>query len=239
MAKRKKPNEDLPNENQETNDASDNFGLPDIEYKPLDRVEEVVAPEKTVEPEPQPTYNETNMSNEEQPQVMFEEEEKPSSNIVTVLVVIAVIAVAGFLIYKYVYVPRQLAKQEQLEKDANAKKLAEAEAMRLAKEEEERMRLAAEEAAKNVKPAIGTIETLSARTGRYYVVISSAIDDDLIMDRAKTISPKGVSTKIIPPFAKWKFFRLTIGDYDTYAIAQTNADAAKAEYGSGVWVIKY
>jgi hypothetical protein len=48
-----------------------------------------------------------------------------------------------------------------------------------------------------------------------------------------------VSTKIIPPFSKWKFFRLTIGDYDTYAIAQTNADAAKAEYGSGVWVIKY
>src|SRR6187402_2769042 len=126
MAKRKKPNEDLPNENQETNDSSDNFGLPDIEYKPLDRVEEVVAPEKTVEPEPQPTYNETNMSNEEQPQVVFEEE-KSNSNIVIVLVVIAVIAVAGFLIYKYVYVPRQLAQQEQLEKDANAKKLAEAE----------------------------------------------------------------------------------------------------------------
>jgi hypothetical protein len=151
-----------------------------------------------------------------------------------------VIALAGFLVYKFVYVPRQVAKQEQAEKEAAARKQADAEAARLAQQQEdERKRLEAEEAAKNAKPAIGTIETLSGRTGRYYVVISSAIDDDLIMDRAKLISPKGVSTKIIPPFAKWKYFRLTIGDYDTYAIAQTNADAAKAEYGDGVWVIKY
>ena len=240
MAKRKKTNEDLPSENQETNDASDSFGLPDIEYKPLDKVEEVVV--ETEKPivvqKPQPSFKETNMSNEEQPQVVFEEEEKSNSSLVIGLVIVVVIALAGYLVYKYVYVPRQLAQQEQLEKDAAAKRLAAAEEARIAKEEEA-ARLAAEEAAKNVKPAIGTIETLSARTGRYYVVISSAVDDDLIMDRAKTISPKGVSTKIIPPFSKWKFFRLTIGDYDTYAIAQTNADAAKAEYGSGVWVIKY
>jgi len=240
MAKKKKTNEDLPNENQGTNDASDNFGLPDIEYKPLDRVEEVVVVhETTVEPESQPSYKETDMSNDE-PQIVFEEEEKSNSNVVLGLVIVVVIALAGFLVYKFVYLPRQVAAQEQLDKDAAAAKVrADAEAARLAQQEEERKRLEAEEAAKNAKPAIGTIETLSARTGRYYVVISSAIDDDLIMDRAKTISPKGVSTKIIPPFAKWKYFRLTIGDYDTYAIAQTNADAAKGEYGSGVWVIKY
>jgi hypothetical protein len=59
------------------------------------------------------------------------------------------------------------------------------------------------------------------------------------MDYAKKLSSKGVSTQIIPPFAKWKFNRLSISDYDTYALAQTNADAAKAEYGSGVWVIRY
>lgn len=238
MAKKRKTNEDLPNENQETNDASDNFGLPDIEYKPLDRVEEVVPNERTVEPEHQPSYKETDMSNDE-PQIVFEEEEKSNSNVVLGLVIVLVIALGGFLVYKFVYVPRQLAAQEQADKDAAAKARADAEAARLAQQQEdERARLEAE-AAKNAKPAIGTIETLSARTGRYYVVISSAIDGDLIMDRAKAVSPKGVSTKIIPPFAKWKFFRLTIGDYDTYAIAQTNADAAKADYGSGVWVIKY
>lgn len=241
MAKKKKTNEDLPSENQETNDASDSFGLPDIEYKPLDRVEEVVVNETIVEPEPQPqpSYKATDMSNDE-PQIVFEEEEKSNSNVIVGLVIVLVIALGGFLVYKFVYQPRQAAAKEQLDKDAAAAKLrADADAARLAQQEEERKRLEAEEAAKNAKPAVGTIETLSDRTGRYYVVISSAIDDDLIMDRAKAISPKGVSTKIIPPFAKWKYFRLTIGDYDTYAIAQTNADAAKAEHGDGVWVIKY
>ena len=245
MAKKKKTNEDLPNENQETNDASDNFGLPDIEYKPLDRVDEVVVVtevrETTVEPEPQPFYKEeAPMENDEPQVVVFEEEEKSNSNVIIGIVIVLVLALGGYLVYKFVYEPRQLAKQEQLAKDAAAKKAADAEAARLAEQQEaERKRLEAEAVAKPVAPAIGTIETLSGRTGRYYVVISSAIDDDLIMDRAKAVSPKGVSTKIIPPFGKWKYFRLTIGDYDTYALAQTSADAAKAEYGGGVWVIKY
>jgi len=70
-------------------------------------------------------------------------------------------------------------------------------------------------------------------------VVSSAVDGDLIMDYAKKLSVKGTSTKIIPPFGKWKFYRLAVGDYDTFATAQTNADGVKGEYGSGVWVIKY
>jgi hypothetical protein len=42
MAKRKKPTDDETNENlNKSNESSDDtFGLPDIEYKPLDRVEE-------------------------------------------------------------------------------------------------------------------------------------------------------------------------------------------------------
>ena len=95
------------------------------------------------------------------------------------------------------------------------------------------------EAAKNAKPAIGTIETLAARTGRYFVIVSSSIDDDLVNDLAQKLSPKGVSTKIIPPFGNAKYFRLTISDHETFALAQTEADAAKAEFGSGVWVMKY
>ena len=65
------------------------------------------------------------------------------------------------------------------------------------------------------------------------------IDDDLLMDYAKKLSAKGVSTKIIPPFGDNKFYRLAIADQDSFALAQSNADAAKADYGAGVWVIKY
>jgi hypothetical protein len=91
----------------------------------------------------------------------------------------------------------------------------------------------------NAIPTVGTIETLTDRTRRYYVVISSAVDGDLVMDYAKRLSEKGVSTKIIPPFGKYKFSRLAIGDYDTFASAQTYADAAKADYGGEVWVLRF
>jgi hypothetical protein len=91
----------------------------------------------------------------------------------------------------------------------------------------------------NAKPLVGTVETLSERTRKYYVVIASAIDDDLIMDHANKLTSKVVSCKIIPPFGTVKFFRLTIDEGDTYADAQAKADGLKGEYGDGLWVIRY
>ena len=102
-----------------------------------------------------------------------------------------------------------------------------------------RKRLEAEEALAKADPAEGYMESLTAPTGRYYVVVASAIDADLVMDYAKKLSAKGISTKIIPPFGKTKFSRITISDHDSFAEGQTAADAAKAEYGTAVWVIKY
>lgn len=59
------------------------------------------------------------------------------------------------------------------------------------------------------------------------------------MDFAKKISAEGTSVKIIPPYGKKKFYRLTLGDFGTFADAQTSADQVKQKYGDGVWVIKY
>lgn len=245
MAKRKKSNEDLPEENIENTSDADSFGLPDIDYKPIERDENVV---QETTSEPAATESETQQSNynsEDQPKA--EEnyvysapvEERSKAPIIIGIVIAAVVVIAGFLIYNFVYKPKaEKERQEQLAKIAKEKE--EAERARLAKEAEEAERLRREaEAAANAKPAEGTIEILSTPTKRYYVVVTSGIDADLTMDYAKKLSTKGVSTKIIPPFAKWKFNRLSIGDYDTFALAQTSADAAKAEYGDGVWVIRY
>jgi len=90
-----------------------------------------------------------------------------------------------------------------------------------------------------LKPAEGTIETLEGRTGRYYVVVASDIDDDLLMDHAKDLSGKGISSKIIPPHGKVRFYRLAIADGDTYTSAQATADGLKAEHGDKLWVTKY
>ena len=244
MAKRRKDNEDQPDENQgNADDSADNFGLPDIEYKPLEREAEAVQAERdATHPDAEQTeyvQPEATTDGAAQDDDYDEEEGRSKAPLIISLIIGLVILVAGFLLYKYVYVPKvERDKQEMLAKEAAEKKLAEESRLAKEKEEAERKRLEAEAAA-NAKPAEGTIETLSDRTRRYYVVVSSNIDDDLLMDYAKKLSSKGVSSKIIPPFGNVKFFRLAIADFDSYSSAQSSADASKAEYGNGLWVIRY
>jgi hypothetical protein len=60
------------------------------------------------------------------------------------------------------------------------------------------------------------------------------------MDYAKKLSANGVSTKIIPPFGKSSFHRLSIAEGDTYDETQATADGLKGgDYGNKVWVVKY
>lgn len=248
MAKRKNP-EDQPDENLDNNNESeDNFGLPDIEYKPLDESNEEVKNEESSE-----QNSDTGHAEEapKEPPVQPHEryvytppvEEKSKAPMVIGIVIAAVIIIAGFLIYNYVYKPAK--EKERQEQEAKLRKAAEdkrkADAARLAKEQEEaRQRAIADSiAAANAKPLEAPIETLTERTRRYYVVISSAIDDDLVMDYAKRLSKEGVGTKIIPPFGSTKFYRLAIADHETYALAQSNADNVKDKYGSEVWVVRY
>jgi len=239
MAKNKKDDGDQPDQNSgNADDSADNFGLPDVEYKPLDRPVEVVS-EPVREPE-QPHFERSEESGSESPDYSYEDDE-PSSKapVVISLIILVVIVVAGFLIYKYWYVPKAEKERRELADRANEEK-RKADEVRLAQEkaDEERKRMEADSLAK-ATPAQGTIETLSERTRRYFVVVSSNIDDDLLMDYAKKLSAKGVSSKVIPPFGNTKFYRLAIADFDTFSAAQSSADVSKAEYGSALWVIRY
>jgi cytoskeletal protein RodZ len=237
----------MANDINETNQNNDeeNFGLPDIEYKPLDQLEskpselnqkfqtesESEQPEESDKSDQYktPKYSEASHS--------YEEEDKSNAPAVIAVIIAIVILVGGVLVWKFVYQPRKEKEAKALMAKLEKEKKEKEERERLAREEEERKRREAEAA--NQKPSTGTIETLSARTGRYYVIVSSAVDGDLIMDNARKLSAKGVSSKIIPPFGKWKFYRLTVADFDSFAGAQANADASKADYGPATWVMKY
>lgn len=224
-------------DSEKNNQDEENFGLPDMEYKPLDQLEETHKPVE--EPVKEETSNEHEEEAESHPSSEYEDEEEGGSKapMIIGLIIVIVVAVGAFMTYRYWYKPKQeKAKQEQAdrEKAEAAKKAEEERQAKLA--EEERLK---KEAAANAKPAEGAIETLSQRTGHYFVIIASSIDGDLVMDQAKKLSAKGIGSKIIPPFGKWKFYRLGIGDFDSFANAQTSADASKAEYGNGLWVMKY
>lgn len=250
-------NEEERKENVENPD--DSFGLPEIDYEPLKREEPVNeqegfagttdtdfnAPEPVLDV-PNPPVQERKEFSEDnayyEPNYNYSYEEERPAIWPKILLVLALLVVAGGLVWYFVsYRPNMLALEQRRERERVA--AAEAEEQRRAAEQAARER---EEASKNPQPETpealpaGTIETLTSRSGRYYVVVASSIDGDLIMDYAKKLSKKGVTTHIIPPYGKVQFHRLAVADGDTYANAQSTADGMKGgEYGDKLWVLKY
>src|SRR5690349_3064785 len=167
MARRKKQNEDESQENRDNinSESDDTFGLPEIEYEPINR-KETPAEEERQEEVSSPEY--TQESSVEQETVeergytptYFDDEEKPSV-LPKVLGILALLLVIGAGVWFFVYYrPQQLAeekaKQEQLEKqrteDAQREQERLAEEHRLAEEKRKADSLA------NAVPAVGLVE---------------------------------------------------------------------------------
>lgn len=265
----RKEHDDEQNNDSISNDADDNFGLPEVDYQPIKR-EETQQSEEPVAETPAVSYNEqvtneqvtseeatseeTYQQEQENVQEEFVSEEEPYHSpfaeeeqapvwpkVLAGVIILAALA-GGAYWYFGIYAPEQKAKAEK----AKQEELAKAELAR--KAEEERRQAEAREADErrradslaNAKPAIGVIEKLESRTGKYYVVVASAIDDDLIQDYAAKLVNTGANCTIIPPFGKTKFSRLAVDSKDNYADAQAAADAMKGgDLGNEIWVVKY
>ncbi len=237
------------NEDEESADdlknSDDTFGLPEIDYQPLQRDESTAPDSQYTSQSTEQTEKAKAMEREEHPRdentsyyMDDENESSPWPKILGIAAVLLIGAAAWW--YFGMYRPEQqrqleIARQEQEESDRLKREAEVAENRRLEAERRRADSLAALAAI----PPTGTIDTLSERTGRYYVIVASAIDGDLLIDYAKTLTPKGVSPKLIPPHDNVKFYRLAVEDGDTYASTQARADALKTEYTEGAWVIKY
>lgn len=93
-------------------------------------------------------------------------------------------------------------------------------------------------AAKEARIKAGVVETVTSPTGRFYVIISSSIDDDLAMDYAKKLAKEGTSVKLVQHnFNELPFHGVSVSDYDTWEKAE-NALASFSNYGNA-WVLKY
>ncbi|MEM6522381.1 MAG: SPOR domain-containing protein [Bacteroidota bacterium] len=262
MAKKKDLDEENINEENQgdINEADDSFGLPDVDYKPLEEEEQAAEEEdlgfENVE-EPEEGEEElVSDAEDNEPEVEQEQteyvpgsysppkEESNKAGIVIGVIVFLLIAVAAIWYWGF-HLPaeREIAEKARIEKEKQEKieadraAAAKAEADRKAQEQAE-AEAAAQRAAEEESKA-GTIETISARANRYYVVIASAIDGDLAMDYAKKLSETGESVKIIEPYGNVKFYRVAVQDLDTWDDAQSKANELKSTYGDGVWVIKY
>jgi len=257
MARRKTP-DDQPEENNDPNTGNDDdtFGLPEIEYEPINRETPPatdVPPPETQEQINQPQYTEeqpvtnTPMERDEVRQneyssTYYDEDEgnSPWPKILGIAAILLILGAAGW--YFGLKKPKdEAAAREKAQQEEQAR----AEASRRDQELADEQRRIAEETQRKADslaiatPPAGTIETLNDRTGRYYVVIASAIDGDLLMDYAKTLSQKGVNAKIIAPYGNVRFHRLTVAEGETFASTQQTAEELKSEYTESAWVIKY
>ena len=262
MAKQKKDQEeDKDNLNEDNlddiNEADDSFGLPDVEYQPLESDESQGSTSEAGSVDDTYEYSsDSSDSFNEGPGVETQEagyipgsysppkDDSNKTGIVVGIIIVLLMAAAAIWFFGF-HRPAQLAEQARIEKQRQAaaekrKREAElqAERERIAREQAE-LEVAEREAEEAIESETGTIEAISARTGRYYVVIASAIDGDLAMDYAKELSTSGQSVKIIEPYGNVKFYRVTVQDLDTWNDAQNRANEFKAQYGDGVWVIKY
>ncbi len=246
-----------PQEQDNLNEADDSFGLPDLDYKPLDEEsseEPVVEPEEdSAVEEEENTEDSYTSSYSEESEEEEQEEEKPalryqmeeeSSNapkiiggIIGVLVLAAVIWYFGF------YGPQQKkiaeaekAKQEELD----YKKAQDAKAALKKKQEAEAAAAEAAQVANEVEENTDAeVEILSERSGRYYIVLESFIDEDFAKDFGNRIAQEGTPSFLIPPYSKKKMQRVAIGGYDSMEEAESGLNNLPEEYGTGKWILKY
>ncbi|WP_017731959.1 SPOR domain-containing protein [Nafulsella turpanensis] len=201
------------------NDADNEYGLPEAEYTPIQQ-EWAVYEEET-------THNQYVADEDIQPQ------QKASSwPMWTALGVILVLA--GIFVYFFLIdagtEPELIA--ETPKKAVEATVIAEETAPEEVPAEEEWV--AAEE-----EPEMGTISSVSSRTGRYYVVAGSFIDADLARDYAEELASKGTDAKIIEPSGTRKFYRLSVKDAESLVDLQAELDSLRAKFGENVWIVKY
>jgi len=258
MAKKKKQEDDINEDfdmdsSGDINEADDNFGLPDVEFEPLDKSEES---EESKESEPEqpkkeevkqpekPAYSQgsTYQSSSAESEYELPQGESIAPKIITFAILL--IIAAGAIWYFGFYKPKQVAKEKARIEQEKAKarqdsltRVANLQRMAAEKARQDSIARATELAAQ--QPKVGEMSTISQRTGRYYVIIGSFIDDDIAKDYAGKLGQQGLSTSLIAPWGNRKFYRLAIADLGSFDEAQAKADELKPTYGEGLWVLKY
>ncbi|MBW3544364.1 MAG: SPOR domain-containing protein, partial [Bacteroidetes bacterium] len=96
-----------------------------------------------------------------------------------------------------------------------------------------------EESWRPAPPKEGSVTAITARTGRYYVVVGSFIDGDMAGDYAKKLAAAGRQVTLIEPSGNRKFYRLGIMDAGSFGEASAQLDDLKSTFGQEIWVYKY
>ena len=226
-----KKNEDL---------DSDDFGLPELndEIEGLDdddqqedAVEESQDEESDDEVYAEPSDFDKNEYEDSPVYVSHDQDEERNRTWLVLVLLVIVLALIGVAIWWFMFrdqpKPEPVAEpvQEQVEPEPEPEPVVEEPVFEPEPEPEP-------------EPTLGEYQVLTSRTGAYYIVIASFVDEDLATDWCKILQEKGVSTNVLSPSGKG-FFRVGLGGYDSFSDANAELGNYKAEYGEDIWVVKY
>lgn len=220
---------------KETSDPDEDYGLPKIEIKPIQKAastqEQKLAAASvgsTAEPAKSTAAQEKQARKEPAVDTPAAEPEKSYSGWVMILV-LAGILVGGWFYYDYSSGERPEADkkeaivEEQVPTPTPAAPVEEA--VELPQEEVETFTLT------EVKSRIDR--------PRYFLVVASFIDEDLAKDRAEELHAKEMNTFLVYPYGDIAYYRLAIGQYESFALAAEDIEKVKGDFKENLWVLKY
>ncbi|WPP50892.1 SPOR domain-containing protein [Catalinimonas niigatensis] len=195
----------------------DDFGLPEVEYSPLDREDEIP-----------PVY--------EQPHYYRgEEEENSKSKGLIIFGILSVVLIAGLCIYLFLF-----GGMEQV-----SKWLADEPAPPVYVEPEpepipEVVEEVTPEPEINPLAPYSDVTTISEPTGRSYIVIGSFVDEDLALDFSNKMIEQGIGVKILAPTGRAPLMhRVAVADFADFSEAMSDLELFRNNYGENTWVLKY
>lgn len=206
-------------------DDQDDFGLPEVNYSPIDR-----------ENETPPAF--------EQPAYYAEDEETSSNKGWIIAGVIGFFVLIGLSVYIFLFngldhISSLFADEPQqpvvVETPVEEPPVQEPEVIEEPVEEEP-------EVVAEVNPLAPYegITTVAEPAGLSYIVIASFVDGDMAHDFGQKMLDKGVGVKIIQPTNRSPLqHRVAVAEYSTFQEAMQDIAAFRAEYGDKAWVLKF
>src|SRR5690606_20334226 len=211
-------------------DPDKDYGLPKVEITPFPTAESkndpVVLPEEVVEEgELKPIALQAS-SDTEPVKEGVEDGKKPSYGWLVVLLLLIIFASGGW----YYFTTQQVDK---IVTNTETKPVAETPAQVVPEPEPE---IIPEE---KVEEYTLTEITSRGDRPRYFVVVGSFVDEDMAKDHSDALNAKGMNTFLIYPYGEIIYYRLAIGQYDTFALALEEINRVKDGYKENLWALKY
>lgn len=209
------------NERQSYNqEDQDDFGLPEVEYHPLDREDEAPA-----------AFEQSN-------HYQKEEEESSTSKGLLVFGIISLLLIAGLSVYLFLFGGMEQVSGWFADDPAPAT-YVEPEPEPIPEQPTEEV---APEPVVEVNPLApySDISTITEPTGHSYIVIGSFVDEDLAMDFSNKMMEQGVGVKILSPTGRAPLMhRVAVADFLDFSVAMSEVEQFRNTYGDNTWVLKY